>query len=332
MFRHPAAAAVLFVLALTAQSLTAHAQDCPRIDAAPTGLVPVYEGACLIGAEDATFGTLAIPTGPAKKTDGVWRGETQVTPEGATFRRLYAAPADRSPLEVFRNYRDALGAAGFKILFECSGGACGTGQKMGRNVIWTTERRMKTLGDVSAYAFTGLKDDHYLAAQSGDGTVTLGLYIAQNDFNKFPETYQRAILHLDIVQSGAMENKMVDAAAMRSALDETGKIALDAIEFDFAKATLRPQSNATLDEMARLLTDNPDYKVYIVGHTDNVGGFESNLALSRARAEAVVAALITRKIDGDRVVPAGVADLSPVASNATEAGRARNRRVEMVKR
>ena len=125
---------------------------------------------------------------------------------------------------------------------------------------------------------------------------------------------------------------MVDAAAMRTALDDTGKIALDSILFDFGTATLAPQSASTLDEMARLLTESPDLAVYIVGHTDNVGTFETNLALSRARAEAVVAALGARGIDAARTVPAGVADLSPVASNATEAGRQMNRRVEMVRR
>jgi outer membrane protein OmpA-like peptidoglycan-associated protein len=156
--------------------------------------------------------------------------------------------------------------------------------------------------------------------------------VARNTFKRFPETFERAVFHLDIVYPAAMEARMIDAAAMRTALDDTGRIALDNILFDFGTATLSPESAPTLDEMAKLLGESPDMAVYIVGHTDNVGTLEANLALSRARAEAVVAALGARGIDAARTVPAGVADLSPVASNATEEGRRMNRRVEMVRR
>jgi outer membrane protein OmpA-like peptidoglycan-associated protein len=125
---------------------------------------------------------------------------------------------------------------------------------------------------------------------------------------------------------------MVDVAAMRRALDETEKAALDDNLFDFGTAKLSPDSAPTLDEMPKVLSGDPDVAVYIVGHTDNAGTFDANLALSRARAEVVVAALTARGIARARTVPAGVADLSPVASNATAAGRQMNRRVEMVRR
>jgi outer membrane protein OmpA-like peptidoglycan-associated protein len=203
---------------------------------------------------------------------------------------------------------------------------------MGNRIVWPQDRRLETLGDLSRYAFTGLSDEHYLAARSADGSTSVALFVAQNNFKRFPETFERAVVHLDVVYAQEMEARMVDAEAMRTALDDTGKIALDSIFFDFGTAALAPESAPTLDEMAKLLEANPEIGVYIVGHTDNVGSFEANLILSRERAEAVVAALVDRGIAADRVVPAGVAALSPVASNATEAGRAMNRRVEMVKR
>jgi outer membrane protein OmpA-like peptidoglycan-associated protein len=320
------AAAVLLPVSAAAQG------DCPAIDLAPAEGLPVYEGACLIGGDEQAFAAFALATGPAIKDGDLWRGETEVALEGRYLRRLYAAPAGRSPLEVFRNYRDALTAAGYTVLFDCDGADCGRNEAMGNRIVWTQDRRLETLGDLSRYAFTGLSDEHYLAARSADGSTAVALYVAQNNFKRFPETFERAIVHLDIVYSQAMEARMIDAAAMRTALDDTGKIALDSIFFDFGTAALTPESAPTLDEMAKLLTETPDIGVYIVGHTDNVGSFDANLVLSRARAEAVASALVDRGIAADRVVPAGVAALSPVASNATEAGRAMNRRVEMVKR
>jgi OmpA-OmpF porin, OOP family len=314
-------------------STPTHAQaPCPAIALGPLDNLPVMRDACLIGGEDRDFARLSIPTGPATRDGQAWRGATTVEVEGRLGRRLYAAPEGVTPLDAFRNLRDAMAGAGLAVLFDCAGRDCGANAAMGRNIIWPRERRLDTLGDLTAYAFSGLSDDHYAALQSPDGALTVALYVARNDFRRFPETYGRAILHLDVIRRDTLPDRMIDAAAMRTALDETGKIALEAIRFDFATATLTQDSAPTLDQMARLLDENPAVQVYIVGHTDNVGTFDANLALSRARAEAVVAALVARGIAAPRVVPAGVADLSPVAPNTTEEGRARNRRVEMVQR
>ena len=323
----------LFALLAIALCLpaAATAADCPAIDIGPAEGVPVYDGACLIGGDANAFAAFAVPTGPAVRDGDAWRGETQERIEGRHERRLYAAPAGRSPLEVIRNYEEALAAAGWTTVFSCAGADCGRNEAMGSRILWTQDRRLDTLGDLSRYAFTGLEDDHYLAARAPDGTWA-AVYVARNTFKRFPETFERAVFHLDIVYPAAMETRMIDAAAMRTALDDAGKIALDNILFDFGTATLSPESAPTLDEMAKLLGESPDMAVYIVGHTDNVGTLEANLALSRARAEAVVAALGARGIEAARTVPAGVADLSPVASNATEEGRRMNRRVEMVRR
>lgn len=301
--------------------------------AADHPLIPRYEGSCLIGYDARDFAALDLPTGKAVKRDGAWAGETAERLEGATTRLLYVAPEGRSSLEVFENYRAALLADGFEIVFACAGKDCGGNEAMGRQIVYPAERRLDSSGDLSRYAFSGLKDDHYLAARSQDGGLWLGLYVAQNDFKRFPETYLRAIAHLDVVQVGAMEQRMLDAAAMAEALGETGRVAIGNVYFDFAQATLKPESAEALAEMARLLADNPTLQVYIVGHTDNVGSYEANLDLSRRRAEAVAGALVAEHgIDPARVVPAGVASLSPLASNRTEAGRAENRRVELVER
>jgi len=103
------------------------------------------------------------------------------------------------------------------------------------------------------------------------------------------------------------------------------------IYFDTAKADVKPDSKVQLDEMAKLLTTQKSLEVYIVGHTDNQGSLDANLSLSQKRADAIVAALAKEyKIDAKRMQARGAASFSPVASNSSDAGRARNRRVELV--
>ena len=136
---------------------------------------------------------------------------------------------------------------------------------------------------------------------------------------------------LTVAVTGAMANKMVDAAAMAKGLGETGHIALYGIYFDTDKAVIKPESRPTLEQIAKLLRGQPQLNVFIVGHTDNQGTFDYNLDLSRRRAEAIAAELVrSYRIAQPRLRTAGVGFLAPVGSNATEAGRALNRRVELV--
>jgi len=94
---------------------------------------------------------------------------------------------------------------------------------------------------------------------------------------------------------------------------------------------LKPESLPTLEQIAKLLGGQPQLNVFIVGHTDNQGNFDYNLDLSRRRAEAIAAELVkSYRIAQPRLRTAGVGFLAPVGSNATEAGRALNRRVELV--
>jgi len=101
------------------------------------------------------------------------------------------------------------------------------------------------------------------------------------------------------------------------------------LEFETAKAVIRERSLPYLDTLAQLLLDNPTYKLKISGHTDNQGGLEYNMKLSKARAEAVRNYLVSKGVSADRFIVEYFGPLRPIASNATPQGRARNRRVEM---
>lgn len=123
----------------------------------------------------------------------------------------------------------------------------------------------------------------------------------------------------------------VDAAQMQKDISAYGRVALYGILFDFDQATIRPDSQPTLEEIVKFLKANPETKVIVAGHTDWKGGFDYNIDLSKRRAEAVVAALSKMGIDASRLRPFGAGPAAPVASNESEAGRAKNRRVELVK-
>ena len=137
-----------------------------------------------------------------------------------------------------------------------------------------------------------------------------------------------------IVERGAMKQDVVaDAAALRGGLEQTGHVEVPGIFFDTNKSEVKPESRPALDEVVKLLKANPTLRLWVVGHTDSVGASESNLALSSARAAAVVKALTTQMgIGAQRLSAFGAGPYAPVASNKTDAGRARNRRVELVER
>jgi OOP family OmpA-OmpF porin len=137
---------------------------------------------------------------------------------------------------------------------------------------------------------------------------------------------------LTIVESQTMKQEVVaDAKAMRNDLADTGKTIVYGIYFDTASATIKPESEPALVEMVKLLNGSPALKAYVVGHTDNVGGLESNLKLSSDRTASVVKAITARGVAASRLKSAGVGPYSPVASNDTDEGKAKNRRVEFVK-
>jgi outer membrane protein OmpA-like peptidoglycan-associated protein len=138
---------------------------------------------------------------------------------------------------------------------------------------------------------------------------------------------------LTIVEKGAMEQDIVaNADALLDALKNTGHVEVSGILFDTGKSSLKPESEKAIGEVAKLLKKDTGLKVYVVGHTDNEGILDANMKLSQNRAESVVESLVrTHGIAATRLKPFGNGPYAPVASNVTEDGRARNRRVELVK-
>ncbi len=136
-----------------------------------------------------------------------------------------------------------------------------------------------------------------------------------------------------IVEKKAMAQDIVaNAEVFSNDIRSTGHTAIYGIYFDSGKAVIKPESDEALSEIAKLLGGDPALKLNVVGHTDNIGQMDANMRLSQARAEAVVQALVSKHgIAATRLKGYGVSSLAPVATNDSDEGRSRNRRVELVK-
>jgi len=133
-----------------------------------------------------------------------------------------------------------------------------------------------------------------------------------------------------ILEVEAMRQDLV--ISLDEAIEREGKAAVYGILFDVGKSVIKPESENALKQITEYLNANPSVKIIVVGHTDNSGSYEGNMTLSKARAESIKSYLITNsKISASRLLYEGVGQVCPIASNATEEGRKKNRRVEIVK-
>lgn len=234
--------------------------------------------------------------------------------EGRITRIAYRTGAGPSILEVSRNFETQLAKAGFETLVACDVDTCG-GIPFSEAI---------DVLPIPQMWMDGFNYRYYAGHKTDGGRETFASVVVSTNNNEITS-------QVVVAQIGAMDNKMVDAAAMAKGLGDKGHIALYGIYFDTDKTVVKPESAPTLAEIAKLLEAQPQLAVFIVGHTDNQGTHDYNLSLSRRRAEAVAAALVQRHhIAKARLRTAGVGFLAPVGSNATEDGRALNRRVELV--
>jgi len=190
--------------------------------------------------------------------------------------------------------------------------------QIGRNYI----NAVKKIGGQLVYEYQDPGEDVVLKViKSG---MEIWAYVSANGSGTYG-------IHL--IEKHAMNQDIVaDANSMASSIRESGKIALYGIYFDTGKSILKPESTPTLQEISKLIKADPNLKLYVVGHTDNTGSLEPNMKLSRDRATAVVNALVTQyAVTATRLTACGDGPTAPVASNDNEEGRAKNRRVELVK-
>jgi OOP family OmpA-OmpF porin len=168
-----------------------------------------------------------------------------------------------------------------------------------------------------------------------DGNYNVVLKVVKNGTETWAHVYAsfNGQYSVQIIEKQSMNQDVIaDASSLAKSIKESGKVAVYGIYFDTGKSILKPESQATLLEISKLLKADPNLKLYVVGHTDNTGIFEANTKLSMDRAVAVVNALVSQfSLSAARLKACGNGPTSPVASNDTEEGKALNRRVDLVK-
>lgn len=266
-------------------------------------LLTPYPGTAVNTNEVKDFDEFSIPLAPRR--GGKIASWQRV--EGRWTRLEYSFPEGRSALEVYKNYGDALAKGGFDSVFACRKEQCGVDGE-----------------PVNGLGYWPYETSHYLVARRERGGQRVWVVL---------DVRTDSAIYVNVLREKAMEAGLVtvNAAALKKSIAEDGHVAVYGIEFDTGLAALKPASEPIIKEIAKLLAADPKLRIYVVGHTDNVGGLAPNLDLSQRRAAAVTRELVTRhKVAAERLSAQGVGPLVSLATNGTAEGRARNRRVDLV--
>lgn len=332
--------ALLLTLFLLLIQVTANAWAADLPSSKDPPLLKRFRGSEIVAYEAKRFDTYKLQTSTFKRYNlETKQREFAVEPlklEGSHTQIWYEAEGETSSTELLRNYQNELTAQGFTILYDST--------KDPSAINWTNflapfaDEKIKT--NRSNYVFYAANPAGVRVASAKlerpQGDVYVCLVAVEWASNEpIYKAKHGAYVAVDFIELKPMVQDMVlvSAGEMSKAFASTGRVALYGIFFDFNKADIKPESRPAVEEIAKLLKQEPDLKLHVVGHTDNAGGFDFNMGLSKRRAEAVVGALIREYgIAANRLTPNGVAYLAPVAANATEEGRAKNRRVELVPR
>jgi OOP family OmpA-OmpF porin len=226
-----------------------------------------------------------------------YNGKNCTTVEGRKFKRTYSLKEDAqkaSVIQIMRNYENAIKSMGGTVIYEGAPQEADCADNNGLNMV---------VGK---------------AVKGGDELWVEIVTLGGGDY------------YLTIVLKELMKQD-VTASSMFEALNRDGHIALY-INFDTGKSIIRDESKPIIDQIVEMMKENSDLKLNVEGHTDNVGSAASNKVLSEERAKAVVNAIVSQGISADRLSPAGYGMDKPIADNSTEEGRAKNRRVELVRK
>ncbi|TVQ52799.1 MAG: OmpA family protein [Rhodobacteraceae bacterium] len=285
-------------------------------------------GAEITHVETRAFDAYPVPVRPV--AEGPPTEEAQGRVRKVAFRLEPAA----APAAVTAFYADRLGPLGFDIVLDCADIACGG---------FAFRRALRVLPQ--PLMAVGLGDFRQLTLRRGEDAASVSVLASRLGAATHVQVVSvegapsplgageaPAIADEAAPAAPAAPSRSVDAGALGARLDAEGRVVLEGVAFEIGATRLAPESDAALDAAAALFAARPDLSAVVVGHTDADGDLALNRRISAQRAEAVVAALVARGVSRSRLSADGVAFLAPRAANATEAGRAANRRVELVAR
>ncbi|MCX6250690.1 MAG: OmpA family protein [Bacteroidetes bacterium] len=292
-------------------------------------LVSRFEGAVIEYYKETKWGTYKVPVDDKGK---ITFSAPRIL-EGKVVRIQYSVPADNNPEFVLQNYKAAFIKAGFSIITAVSNEGLGVGTRSqdwdskyygSGDAYWTHALNNGKFG--LQYEIPAWKGNQaFLVANAQKGGKDIFITVYSVDHNTF------TLINQDVIEVEAAQTGMVTAENISKGIIADGHIAIYDILFETGKSEIKPESANAIKTIADYIKANTGKKFYIVGHTDNTGNFPDNMSLSENRAKAVMSQLTAMyAVNPGQLVAHGVASLSPVASNSTEEGKAKNRRVEIV--
>ncbi len=287
-------------------------------------VISIYNGSEVIFDDRIGFEEMPI----------VINDSTVTVMEGILRRQWCQAPEGRSPLEVIRNYESAIRERGGQILYTTRDPGAVEIDDMKLADYFKTNRQDRGLATrVFSYTHFPGEMSEFLTGKITTPESEVYLLIASGIGHWAANQENLTFFELATVAVEPMELGMVTIDALRRGIAEKGRLAIYNIYFDTGQSTVKEESSEALSTVAEFLKQFSQNKYLVVGHTDNVGSYEMNLELSTARARAVVEKLVNEyDVNAEQLKPVGVGPASPVLSNSTEEGKARNRRVEIVER
>ena len=288
-------------------------------------LVERIAGSQIERFERNEFVSVTLPTGPRDMSSREYV-ET-ITLEGEWIRMVYGFDdQDISALRVHRSFLERLPAAGFEVIFEGGDRDLIVGAGRSASFMLGSEQRLLT-GNLT---LNQREVAYYIIARHQIEPVTVAISTVVSAGRPGGTRYVVNIVTEEEMVV-AMDHRPLSAGEMEAGLISEGRVAIQDILFAFDSDAILPESSQSLATIAELLRDRPELKLLVVGHTDDVGNFDYNLRLSMSRATAVARYLSEQHgIAAERLSAAGAGMMAPLASNRSEAGRAQNRRVELV--
>lgn len=274
-------------------------------------------GARLVAQDSTDAGSVRLPRvpwNPAMVPD---------LAEGVISRQVFVLPESSSTtLQLIEPVRKSLEEAGYEQVFTCSDAACGG---------FEFRFQLDLIGEPEMHVDLG--DFRYVLMEHPTAEVhAVSLVASRSRTEGFLHVTRVAQAEFSMPQSEPAEEVPAEATqeGLILSLTSNGRVVLGDLTFATGSSDLGLGPFASLQELAGWLADNPSARVVLVGHTDAVGSLEANTALSRRRATAVMTRLVELAVNPAQLQAAGAGYLAPLATNLTEEGRARNRRVEVV--
>lgn len=242
---------------------------------------------------------------------------------GKITRIQYESQKEHSVFEIYKSYEVALKNAGFEILLTLDKTNCGI--NLSEQLYNSEFHGLNALTDRNSIG-NNFRDDQYTYLSAKKHIEGKDIYVII-----YVTVYETPLITFDAIEVQSMDEGLVSVKDLNENLSKKGHIAIYDILFNSNTSSIKKESAEALKNIAEYLSNNKDEKYIIVGHTDNTGKFDLNIELSKKRADSVKNELVNKyNVEAEQLKTYGVGSTSPITTNLTKEGKAKNRRVEIV--